>query len=305
MQALTQSVSAADGAQSAPALWRTVLGVFKLRIGVIIALTAMAGISVQPGTGLSAAQVTAVFVAVLLASASAGAFNQYYEADLDRHMRRTRARAFAAGRLARHPRLASADRPAWSGRCGARMDGDQRRGRAVHVPRCLLLRRGLHGLAQAQDLVEHRHRRHGWQLRRARRRCRRGARTVAPGAGAGRHPLPVDTSAFLEPGDRLSRRLRRHRRADAAGGQGRRCDGEGDLRARRRARRTVVAAAAVGRGPVYLACAAAGGGWFIARAWRLLRCAVDRARRGSRFGRHWCNCRCCCWGAMLDAALRS
>lgn len=103
MQALTQSVSAADGAQSAPALWRTVLGVFKLRIGVIIALTAMAGISVQPGTGLSAAQVTAVFVAVLLASASAGAFNQYYEADLDRHMRRTRARAFAAGRLARHP----------------------------------------------------------------------------------------------------------------------------------------------------------------------------------------------------------
>jgi protoheme IX farnesyltransferase len=103
MQALTQSASAADGAQRAPALWRTVLGVFKLRIGVIIALTAMAGISVQPGTGLTAAQVAAVFVAVLLASASAGAFNQYYEAELDRHMRRTRARAFPAGRLAKHP----------------------------------------------------------------------------------------------------------------------------------------------------------------------------------------------------------
>jgi protoheme IX farnesyltransferase len=78
-----------------------VLGVFKLRIGVIIAVTAMAGIAVQPGATLSVGEVAGVFMAVLLASAGAGAFNQYYEVDLDRCMRRTRARAFAAGRLER------------------------------------------------------------------------------------------------------------------------------------------------------------------------------------------------------------
>lgn len=82
--------------------WRTVLAVFKLRIGVIIATTAMAGIAVQPGADLSAAQVGAIFVAVLLASASAGAFNQFYEVELDRSMRRTRARPFADGRLQPH-----------------------------------------------------------------------------------------------------------------------------------------------------------------------------------------------------------
>jgi protoheme IX farnesyltransferase len=102
MQAQTQTSVGAYGSERTPARWRTVLSVFKLRIGVIIALTAMAGIAVQPGVELSAAQVTAVFIAVLLASASAGAFNQYYEADLDQRMRRTRARPFAAGRLQKH-----------------------------------------------------------------------------------------------------------------------------------------------------------------------------------------------------------
>lgn len=101
MQAQTQTMGAFN-AERTPALWRTVLAIFKLRIGVIIALTAMAGIAVQPGVELSPAQVAAIFVAVLLASASAGAFNQYYEADLDHRMQRTRARPFAAGRLARH-----------------------------------------------------------------------------------------------------------------------------------------------------------------------------------------------------------
>lgn len=89
-------------AAASPAGWRTVLGIFKLRIGVVIALTALAGVAVQPGSALSAMQLAAVFMAVLLASASAGAFNQYYEADLDLQMRRTRARPFAAGRLAPH-----------------------------------------------------------------------------------------------------------------------------------------------------------------------------------------------------------
>jgi protoheme IX farnesyltransferase len=47
-------------------------------------------------------------LSVLVASASAGAFNQYVEAESDRLMARTRSRAFASGALQR-PGLAGAD----------------------------------------------------------------------------------------------------------------------------------------------------------------------------------------------------
>lgn len=81
---------------------RLILGLFKLRIGVVIAATALAGAAIQPGSALPAAHVLVLFLAVLLASASAGAFNQYYEVDLDAKMRRTRARPFVVGRLSHH-----------------------------------------------------------------------------------------------------------------------------------------------------------------------------------------------------------
>lgn len=81
---------------------RLVFGVFKLRIGIVIAVTALAGVAIQPGAALPGGQVAALFLAVLVCSASAGAFNQYYEADLDRQMQRTRRRPFVTGRLAHH-----------------------------------------------------------------------------------------------------------------------------------------------------------------------------------------------------------
>ena len=81
---------------------RLIFDLFKLRIGFAIALTAAAGVAVAPGTA-GAGAATIAIVAVLLASAAAGAFNQYVEADLDRRMARTRNRAFATGRLGRHP----------------------------------------------------------------------------------------------------------------------------------------------------------------------------------------------------------
>ena len=55
---------------------RLILSVFKLRIGVAIALTALGGWAVTPGTALSGWQVFTLTMVVLLASASAGAFNQ-------------------------------------------------------------------------------------------------------------------------------------------------------------------------------------------------------------------------------------
>ena len=82
---------------------REVLGLFKLRIGFFIMVTALVGFMVTPGPGLSLLQVTVLALSVLLASASAGAFNQYAEADTDRLMARTRNRPFATGALARRP----------------------------------------------------------------------------------------------------------------------------------------------------------------------------------------------------------
>ncbi|MDH4052849.1 MAG: heme o synthase [Rubrivivax sp.] len=79
--------------------WRTVVSVFKLRIGVLIMFTALAGLLIAPGPAPVLWQVALLALAVLVSSASAGAFNQFVEADSDRLMRRTRGRAFASGRL--------------------------------------------------------------------------------------------------------------------------------------------------------------------------------------------------------------
>ena len=80
---------------------RLILDLFKLRIGFAIALTALAGAAVSPGPA-APWTVAAIVLSVLVASAAAGAFNQYVEADLDRQMKRTQGRAFATGRLRRH-----------------------------------------------------------------------------------------------------------------------------------------------------------------------------------------------------------
>ena len=59
----------------------------------------LAGIAVTPGPALTAWQVVVLGLAVLVSSASAGAFNQYFERDLDVHMGRTRRRPFVSGKL--------------------------------------------------------------------------------------------------------------------------------------------------------------------------------------------------------------
>lgn len=92
---------AAPAARPVVARWRLVLGVFKLRIGLLIMLTALAGLAIAPGAAVTAWQTLVLALTVLIASASAGAFNQFIEADRDRLMARTRARAFASGALRR------------------------------------------------------------------------------------------------------------------------------------------------------------------------------------------------------------
>lgn len=82
---------------------RSILGVFKLRIGVVITFTALTGLAVAGGPALSPLQFFVLSAAVLVSSACAGAFNQYYEYDIDPLMSRTRKRAFAEGGFQRSP----------------------------------------------------------------------------------------------------------------------------------------------------------------------------------------------------------
>jgi protoheme IX farnesyltransferase len=84
-------------------LARAVISLFKLRIGVLIMITALVGLAVTPGARPSLAQVLALALSVLTASAAAGAFNQYAEVESDRLMPRTRDRAYVTGALPHHP----------------------------------------------------------------------------------------------------------------------------------------------------------------------------------------------------------
>jgi protoheme IX farnesyltransferase len=71
----------------------------KVRLGFLIAACAVAGVAVSPDNTLTPLQLAVLGIAVLLSSAAAGAFNQYYERDLDATMTRTRGRPFVTGRF--------------------------------------------------------------------------------------------------------------------------------------------------------------------------------------------------------------
>lgn len=75
---------------------RMTISLLKLRIGVAIAASALAGIVAANGPALRWWQICGVVLSVLGASGAAGAFNHYYERDLDRLMDRTRGRPFAS-----------------------------------------------------------------------------------------------------------------------------------------------------------------------------------------------------------------
>jgi len=95
--ATVQGVLTGGGAARAVKLG---LGLFKLRIGLVIGLTALAGVAVTPGPALAGWQLAVLALAVTGAAAAAGGFNQYAERDLDALMNRTRRRPFVTGELA-------------------------------------------------------------------------------------------------------------------------------------------------------------------------------------------------------------
>jgi len=77
---------------------------FKLRIGLVIGFTALAGLVVAPGPAPAGWRIALLVFAVVASSAAAGAFNQYAERDLDVRMARTKRRPFVTGRLVHSPR---------------------------------------------------------------------------------------------------------------------------------------------------------------------------------------------------------
>jgi len=78
-------------------MFAQLVDLFKLRIGMMMSITALAGYAVTPGKDLSLAELFVLALLVVAASASAGAFNQYAERDLDSVMKRTQNRPFVTG----------------------------------------------------------------------------------------------------------------------------------------------------------------------------------------------------------------
>ena len=79
---------------------------FKLRIGIIMTITAVVALVVTPGQAVPLWQIAVLALTVLMASSSAGAFNQYYERDVDHLMERTKTRPFVTGEF-------SSENPIW------------------------------------------------------------------------------------------------------------------------------------------------------------------------------------------------
>jgi heme o synthase len=77
---------------------RSYIELMKLRIGFLIALSAMAGYAAV-ATKVDGWQLLILFVAMLLGSSGSAVFNQFYDRDLDRLMPRTARRPLAAGTL--------------------------------------------------------------------------------------------------------------------------------------------------------------------------------------------------------------
>lgn len=75
----------------------------KLRIGVIMMFTALAAMVVTPGQQPGGFEAFVLAFAVLISAGSAGAFNQYFEVELDRKMPRTCNRPFVTGYFRKSP----------------------------------------------------------------------------------------------------------------------------------------------------------------------------------------------------------
>ena len=84
-------------------MFSQISNLLKLRIGVVMMLTALVAMVITPGPQPSALEILVLAFAVLISAGSAGAFNQYFEVDIDRRVPRTCNRPFVTGYFRRGP----------------------------------------------------------------------------------------------------------------------------------------------------------------------------------------------------------
>ena len=84
-------------------MFSQISNLLKLRIGVVMMLTALVAMLITPGPQPSALEILVLAFAVLISAGSAGAFNQYFEVDIDRRVARTCNRPFVTGYFKRGP----------------------------------------------------------------------------------------------------------------------------------------------------------------------------------------------------------
>ena len=92
------------GAHHAPAEWRDFLALTKPRVMTLVVFTALCGMLAAPGSMNPVIGFTAI-LCIALGAGSAGALNQWYEADIDGLMKRTSRRPLPAGRMDRSAAL--------------------------------------------------------------------------------------------------------------------------------------------------------------------------------------------------------
>ncbi|MEO5773444.1 MAG: heme o synthase [Sphingomicrobium sp.] len=89
---------------AAPADWRDLLALTKPRVMSLVVFTGLCGMFAAPVMPPIVLGFTAI-LCIALGAGAAGALNQWYEADLDQHMRRTAQRPLPAGRMDRQTAL--------------------------------------------------------------------------------------------------------------------------------------------------------------------------------------------------------
>ncbi len=87
-----------------PADWRDILALTKPRVMSLVVFTALCGLLAAPAMPPFALGFTAI-LCIAAAAGACGALNQWYEADLDAHMKRTATRPLPGGRLDRSTAL--------------------------------------------------------------------------------------------------------------------------------------------------------------------------------------------------------
>ena len=80
-----------------------IINLLKLRIGVVMMVTALVAMVVTPGPPASLLETLVLAFAIMAAAGSAGAFNQYFEVELDRQVPRTATRPFVTGYFKKGP----------------------------------------------------------------------------------------------------------------------------------------------------------------------------------------------------------